>query len=403
MAERNWRDWGYVALAVWIAIISGVAIHGYLYPNIHTVFDIYRDAARKWWTGDDIYARGRDFYRYSPLFAVTISPLALLPQNMGNAAWKLTNGVGYGLALIVFARRFLPAGLGRTHVAVFSLLALPLAVHSLHIGQANLLMLGAMLLGMAAAVQDHWNRSAAWIAFATLIKGYPIALALVLSAMVPRKFALRYAVALGAGLLLPFTTQAPTVVAAQYQSWFRHLSASEHLMRERLRSIDNLLLVLGHPLSSTGFAFLGAASGIGVLGLCLYHTRCASDRKTMLLCTFFLCSIWIVLFGPATESCTYAVVAPTIAWALLDVFRRPTLWISRSTLVASLLLMGVLSTDLFPGLVRDFVNEHAGQPIGALLLFAFLMTRIGRLGDEAIEREGLVNIQEVAVALRASA
>ena len=63
-------------------------------------------------------------------------------------------------------------------VAILSLLALPVSLHSLYIGQANLLMIGCILFGLAAIPDGRWNRASSWLAAATLIKGYPLALAL---------------------------------------------------------------------------------------------------------------------------------------------------------------------------------------------------------------------------------
>src|SRR5205085_9519498 len=120
------------------------------------------------------------------------------------------------------------------------LLVLPLSVHSLHNGQANVVMLGALLLGLAAASLDKWNQAAAWLALATLIKGYPLALALLLAALWPRRFLFRYAIALALGLLLPFATQRTDLVIAQYQSWLAHLQESTVIMRERLRTLEHL-------------------------------------------------------------------------------------------------------------------------------------------------------------------
>src|SRR5262249_5408239 len=153
----------------------------------------------------------------------------------------------------VWARRLVPASLNRKKVAALFLLVLPLAVHSMYIGQANLVMLGVVFLGLAAAGNERWNQSAAWIALATLIKGYPLALALLLAGLYPARFALRFLAALAMGLFLPILTHWPNVVAAQYGRWFDHLCDSTAIMRERLRSLDHLFVLAGRPLSARLF------------------------------------------------------------------------------------------------------------------------------------------------------
>jgi len=248
-----------------------------------------------------------------------------------------------------------------------------LSAPSLYNGQANIIMLGVMLLGLAAAAQHRWNWAAGWLALATLIKGYPVALALLLATLYPRRFPLRFAVALAAGLLLPFAAGSPTTVIDQYSHWFAHLQDSTTIMRERLRSIDHLFVVYNHPLSSQGFLLLEFLAGLTVLGLSLLHAQRTDDTRQQLTRTFQLFAIWVVLFGPATESCTYVVLAPALAWSLVEAYRRPLPWFGRSMLVASLVMMGPVVTDLFGNTVRNFANEHGSQPLGALLFAAWLL------------------------------
>jgi hypothetical protein len=371
-------SWVKIAVFVWAGLAVGFAAYAYLYPRAHTVYDIYAPAARKWWTGEDIYERGEEYYRYCPLFAAALSPLTFLPDCWGGMLWKTINLAAFALGLLAFARQVLPLRLGGNQVAALFLLVLPLSLHSAYIGQANLLMLGAVLLGLAAAARQRWNGAALGLAAATLIKGYPLALALLLAARYPRQFALRFVAALGLGLALPFALQSPEVVAAQYARWFAHLGDSTGILRERLRSIDHLLQVYGYPVAPQMFAALGLLSGAVVLLLAAWHARRTADPREGLTFTFLLFSVWTVLFGPATESCTYVVMAPAIAWALVETHQRPAWWTTRLLLIASLLLMGPLVTDAFGPVVRAFAIAHGSQPIGALLFFAYLLTRTGR-------------------------
>jgi hypothetical protein len=358
--------------------VLGFAIHGFLHPQAHTVFGIYAPAAQQWWAGQNIYLRSVDYYRYSPLFAIAITPFALLPTAWGNALWKVFCCLVYAAGLGAWARKVLPARLTVNQLAGLFLLALPLALHSMYIGQANLIMLGCALFGLAAATEERWNVTAGALALATLIKGYPLALALLLAVLYPRKFALRFAAALTLGLLLPFATYWPSVVASQYISWFDHLRDSTIIMRERLRSLDQLFTIYGRPLEPSRFAALGLIAGAVVLGLSWLEAWRTADPRRRLTQVGRLYWTWVVLFGPATESCTYAVLGPAIAWALVDAFRRPAWLGTRVVLVASLLLMGPLVTDMVGRPVRNFANEHGSQPIGGLLFLAYLLAQTSR-------------------------
>jgi hypothetical protein len=366
-------DWPIAARNVWLCLIAGLAIHAFCLPASHTVYDIYLGAARRWLTGDDIYVRTREYYRYSPLFAVALAPLAVLPDGASAAAWKIINSGVFVWGLVAWGRRLSPRRLSRDEIAAQLLLAVPLALHSLYNSQANLMMLGSLLLGMSAAGEGKWNRAALWIAWATLIKGYPLALAMILIVLFPRQFAVRFLASLAAGLLVPFAAARPPVVAIQYQSWWHHLRDSTELMRERLRSIDQLFVIYVQPLSERTFALAGALAGAAVMLVCLWISRRSGDRRETVFRAFLWFSMWVVLFGPATESCTYVVAAPAIVWAIVEAWHRRASWAERGLLVASLLMMGPMVTDLFGKLIRNFSNEHGSQPAGGLLLLGWLV------------------------------
>jgi hypothetical protein len=370
-----------VAVGVWAAVILGLAVFGYLYPWSHTVYDIYARACRCWWNGQDLYyAHGTDFYRYSPLFAISVTPWALLPDRWGSALWRIFNVLFYAAALWAWVRGAAPVAYSRTQQAVFFLLVLPLSAHSLHIGQANVVMLGALLFGITAASAENWNQAACWFALATLIKGYPLALALLVAALLPRRFIGRYALALALGLLLPFAAQRHDFVVDQYQSWLAHLRESTILMRERLRTVEHLFSIYGHPFSPHTFMLVQLFAGLAILGVCLLYAKKGAGVffQAQFHVAFQLFTCWVVLFGPATESCTYIIIAPLAAWALIDAFRRHTPWSERILLLLAFLMMGPLTTDAVPSVIRNYANEHGSQPIGALLFTGCLLVEMTR-------------------------
>jgi hypothetical protein len=368
-----------VTVVLWAGLLVGLAVFGFLYPWSHNVYGVYARAARSWWSGADLYfSETTDYFRYSPIFAVAMTPFAALPDGWGNALWRLANCLVFVAGLAVWMNRGLPGAPSRTRTAALLLLVLPTSLHSLYNAQANLLMLGAVLLGLTAIVCGHWNRAVFWIALATLVKGYPIALALLLIVFYPRRFSLRYFAALGVGLILPFAFQRPEIVAAQYQSWAFHLQQSTVIMRERLRSFDHLVSLWGHTVSGPKLLLLQLSAGLVVLGLCIVHWKRTSETRERLLLMLQLFASWVVLFGPATESCTYVVIAPAIAWSLWEAFHRDRAWAARVALVMSLLLMGPVTTDLAGPWLRGLANEHGSQPVGALILLGYLIGRTGR-------------------------
>jgi hypothetical protein len=381
---RGRLDWAHVAVAAWGAVILGVGAHAYLHPQSHTVFDVYRDAARKWWTGQDMYEPGRELYRYSPFFAVAISPFAMLPDTWGNAFWKVFNVLVFAAGLASWSVRVLPARLNVSQMAILFLLALPLSMHSLYNGQANLLMVGAALLSLSAVLNEQWNLAAGWLALVTMIKAYPVGFALLLVALYPRRLAMRFVAALALMLAAPYATQSFGVVTAQYASWYSRMHESTHIMRERVRSVDNLFELAGHPLAPGVYPLLELLAGGVVLFVCLTVRRHAVSRQVLLLRTYQWFAVWIALFGPETEACTFVVLAPAIAWEMYLAFTGPARVWRRLLLCASLLLMGPLTGDFFPAAIRNFCNNHSGQTFGALLFTAYLLCVTWRnsAGDE---------------------
>src|SRR5262245_64443718 len=110
-------SWMKAAVFVWAGLAVAFAVYAYLYPRAHTVYDLYAPAAARWWTGADIYERGEEYYRYSPLFAAALSPLTFLPDRWGGMLWKTLNLAVYALGLYAWARRVLPLPLSRGQVA----------------------------------------------------------------------------------------------------------------------------------------------------------------------------------------------------------------------------------------------------------------------------------------------
>lgn len=366
--------WPGLATGAWLLVTAGIFVHAFCNPFSHTVFNIYAPASLRWWQGEDIYVRLIDYFRYSPLFAILLTPFAALPDQVGCAVWKAFNIGVYAVGLRAAARHLVPRRLSEREAAAFLLLALPLSLHSMYNGQANLAMVGLVLLGLAEAARQRWAGAAAWLAGATLIKPWAVALPLVLMVLYPRRFAPRYALCLLTGLALPFATQPFPVVVRQYASWFTHLCDSTGLMRERNRSFDYLLACYRWPMQPQTYLLLEVLAGLGVLLGALFLAGRGGTSRPLLTSVLLLFSVWVALFGPATEACTYVILAPAVAWSVVEAFQAPVPWWRRGALLVSLFLMGPAVTDAV-GPFRHVAIRLAAQPIGALLYLACFVTR----------------------------
>src|ERR1700722_6629132 len=148
------------ALLIWILAIVGVAIHAFLNPQKHTVFPIYAAAARDWWAGRPLYFQLHpDEFMYGPLFAIAVSPLAFLRENVGGMLWKVLNAAVFLGALFTWLRSARRDRFGSGALAAILLLALGESMQSLYDGNANLMMLAGILLALAALVQSRSIRA----------------------------------------------------------------------------------------------------------------------------------------------------------------------------------------------------------------------------------------------------
>ncbi|QJW97788.1 hypothetical protein [Frigoriglobus tundricola] len=86
---------------------------------------------------------------------------------------------------------------------------------------------------------------------------------------------------------------------------------------------------------------------------------------------------WVVLFSPSSENATFNILAPFVAWALAEALTRPRAWVGGAWLLASLLLMGVATTDA-SGPLRHFFREYCATTWGALMFQVWLVADLGR-------------------------
>jgi hypothetical protein len=367
---------GQLAVGVWIAILVILCGRVLLKPRVNSVYPIFAEAGRHWLHGEALYANHEEPYRYSPLATVLFVPGTALADPVAGAVWRLLNAGVYLGALAWWARRVLPRPLTGAQVGSLFLLIVPLSVGSLNNGQSNPLVLGLLLLAVAGAAEGRWNLSAVCLALACLFKVYPIALGLLLAVVYPRQLASRLGMALLAGLALPFCFQEPAYVWAQYGSWLECLRNDDRQGLSplfRYRDFSLLCQVWGWPLSSQGYRIVQLLMAIAAAASCLAARFAGWGPRRLLPLLLGLGCGWMTVFGSATESCTYILLAPPLAWGLLEAWgwHRP-LWL-RGGLVASYGLFAVASAVVwFSGIGRP-VHALGVQPLAGLLYLGCLL------------------------------
>jgi hypothetical protein len=405
-----------LAIVLWAAVLAGVCVKTLLSPRSHSCYPIFAGAARNWVEGLPLYSPGGppspdlDCYRYSPLIAVLLVPLGLLPDPVGGVLWRLLNGAAFLGGLAWWSRAAhsppahrkqsalpepeAPAGAWLTEPeaparAWLALLVLPLAIGNLHNGQANLLVLGLLLAAMAAVAQERWTWAATCTALACLLKVYPLALGLLLATRYPRAFGLRLAGMIAVGLLMPFALQDSSFVAEQYQSWFACLRADDRSgfpVEYGYRDFQHLCRVAGLPISTEVYRGIQVLAGAALAGLCLAGQRAGWERRRLLRFLFGGACCWMTLFGPATESCTYVLIGPALAWAMVELAAGPRRQVAGVWLgTAYSLLLVAQAACWFPG--GRSVQALGLQPLAALVLVVYLVLQAWALNSKGVEQQ----------------
>jgi hypothetical protein len=290
-------------------------------------------AGTDWLAGADLYRNDLpswlEVYRYGPTVAAFMAPLALIPESVGSVLWRLLNAAVFLGAFAWWLRAAAPRPCSPHATGLLYLLLLPLAVGSLNNAQPNVLLTGLLLAALAGVARQRWNLAAFCLAGAVVLKLYPLALALLLLVVYPRQLLPRLLVALLALAALPFLLQEPDYVMRQYHLWWvERLHTGDEARRywplhAAYRDLWLLFRVLHVPISLPLYELLQIGSGLGCGLIALVARWKYGPTAGVLLLIWTLGSCWMMLFGPATESSTYVLLAPCLAWILLSAWQQP--------------------------------------------------------------------------------
>jgi hypothetical protein len=377
MAGPRLGRWEQAAVAVWLLLLLGIMLRGFAKPHSNTVYPIFAEAARHWLVGEDLYRPVGDPYRYSPLVAILLTPFTLLPDALGGVVWRLLNVCVYLGALVWWGRAVLPP-LSRRQWALLFLLIVPLSVGSLNNAQSNALVLGLLLAGVAGAASERWNLASVCLGLACLFKLYPIAIGLLLAALYPRRLAGRLALSLVLGLAIPFIFRQPSYVLHQYAGWLNHLRTDDRQVLPIVfwyRDLRLLCHLYSIPMSATMYHSVQMVAAAGIAAICLLEHRAGWPQRHVLTALLGLGCCWMTLLGSATESCTYILLAPSLAWALLD--RQPG-WL-RMGLVGTYALFGLTQAAVWFPWGRE-AHSLGLHPLAALaFLICLVAAQLWRL------------------------
>jgi hypothetical protein len=154
----------------------------------------------------------------------------------------------------------------------------------------------------------------------------------------PRKFGPRLAVGLALGAALPFLLQEPRYVLRQYQLWINYAAHEDRSAWELVgNNLDLQLLfrVYLTPIGVTTFRLIGVAAGLSFAAIVWAAMRAGRSERRVLTLALGLGCVWMTVLGPATESPTYLILAPSVAWGALSGWVQPARRGVRPLMVAS--------------------------------------------------------------------
>jgi hypothetical protein len=247
------------------------------------------------------------FFKYSPAFALAFLPFLLLPLLLRAALWSALNfGVALEGILAVVDRP-------RAQV-VAALVAFAGIVLTSDGDQSNLLIAGALLLGMRAFERGRDGRGALFVVGAAFIKVFPLAGAAFALFSPSRPRALAWITATGVALAAaPAVWIGPRALLGEYVAW-RKMMLDDY---ETAHSFARVPWSFGQMLHDGLGVTVAPAIVHGVLLAATFAPLAfvARVRRDTALHRTFACSLLValVLFNHRAEYCTYAIAAVAVA------------------------------------------------------------------------------------------
>jgi len=305
-------------------------------------FEIFRTSWLNLSAGRDLYGpsiRHRDFFLYSPSFAVLFAPFAILPFWLGVLLWNSANA---GALYWGLGRALLPEHAFTARVIVFMD-----AVGSMQQAQSNALVAGLMIVAFAELERRHEARAAFAIAIGTATKIFPI-VAAVFGVFRPfrlPRFAAACVIAAIVLAALPLVAISGNELANQYRSWFGAPSP----VGRGFSVMEQLRIWFGVSWPTWPVQLLG---GIALLAPLVQVPHWGSARFRLL----FLASVlmFCVLFNHAAESPSFVIAIAGVAVWFVTSSRDRVAWAILAVVIVGTVLS---SSDAMPEWFQQRVFE----------------------------------------------
>jgi hypothetical protein len=304
--------------------------------------------------------------------------VAHLPLAVGGVLWRVLAAGTFLWGLGALLRSGVFHRIPRAFHGLVFIGVLPLSIGNIDNAQANPLIAGLIMLAIAALQRESLWLCAVAIGIATTFKIYPVAVALLLCVLRPRRLGWRLALVIMVLAALPFAFQAPHYVAGQYAAWMRTRLADDRFQypaKDAPLDLWYLLVRVGVlPVSESAYAAFQLLAAAALAALIWRQKRGDVALRDSLASLFLLGCVWMLLLGPATENQTYVVLAPAACLLAVESFALPHSRLTRClSLAAFALLLAAVARNSFAPHVKGPISM-AIQPAAAMVLLPAILT-----------------------------
>jgi alpha-1,2-mannosyltransferase len=366
---RDAAWWG--AAGLWLLAFLVIAGDIVRRPGSHTTTRTYRLASMNWWAAVDPYTYdSHSGFMYFPQAAILYTPFTWGPVLLGDLLWRAAVFALFAYALVRLARIFLGSA-GRVTPRTFlilTLLALPSSLASLRNAQFDLPLAALIVLTTAEIAEARWTPAAVWLCLAVVLKPLAAVPLLLFGALYIGKLAPRLALGLVITFLIPFLNPHPAFVAHEYRRCVQTLLWATQSHEPKFSDLAALLEHVKIVVPDAVLTALRLIFALGFLGLgaLARHRRRPIDAAWIIGA---LAAVYLMLFNPRTETCSFVMLAPfTATLALFEWPRRR--WLAWALGVGSI----CLACDSIPGLFH--VTDRWLKPLVALLFIPVLVAFI---------------------------
>jgi alpha-1,2-mannosyltransferase len=328
-----------VAILFWVLYALILAIVVAVDPDRRTVTPNYRQAAEKWWQGEeDIYFAKKKGFLYLPQSAILYSPFTIGPKRVGEPLWRIVSLGALAWGLWRATRLIGPPG-APSAFALVTAVVIPSSFASAGNGQMNILLSALMLHTAVDWARNNNLRAAAWLCIAFCLKPLALVFLLLAFALGP-KLRLPLIAGLVLSFAIPFLHPNPSYVWSQFVLGTEVMISASQPDQHNFCDLSGMFLTFGWELPPqfwTGVRLFMAPVTLLLSWIALRRYPEPWGELFVLA----LASTYLMLFNPRTEANTYILLSPVVALLMVRAFSLQGKIVTALLLCIYLLALGV--------------------------------------------------------------